>query len=462
MKSILFCLTILLALLGQPAVWAATQLTDAMSRADFPDYRLGTAGNLHLVWYDATINGGAIFYKMTGTSDAVLIDDTQVNAVGTPGTRPVMAIDASNRLFVAWQSLVNQEIYFVRLEPLLDDRDGSVADPAIKPLPEQSVSNGQAGRNPAMAIDANGDLHVVWERGVGGAVQHVLVDPDTGLSPNGPVSLGTNNGSGNDLPDIAIDSAGHVHVVYTQPGVLTPANEVYYTMFDVDAVTGAVTVLIAPTLLTGDDGMPAGNATLSVDLVDNRVYVVYSQTTATGELVYLSALDPALDDQNANAADPDVIRLYETPVTGTPAQFSWRVFSRIGLDRRVHAIYMDYDAAGCANQNFTSTDYTIHNTHVTYDGKLITTETLTSTGAALGCNPQARLAPRANRVVWTDSRTGDLEIFSALFSRADAGSSGFFACSLGRADTTLWQAGELWLLLAFLLVLWRLRARRTG
>ncbi len=96
---------------------------------------------------------------------------------------------------------------------------------------------------------------------------------------------------------------------------------------------------------------------------------------------------------------------------------------------------------------------------MTYDGKLITTETLTDTGVALSCNPQARLAPRSNRVVWTDNTTGNPEIFSAIFSRIDAGSRGF-TCSLRSPDAGVAQAGELWLLLAFMLVLWRLRARR--
>jgi hypothetical protein len=291
------------------------------------------------------------------------------------------------------------------------------------------------------------------------------VDPDGVPLMNGPVSVtqgaGT-IGTGNDLPDIAIDTAGNVHIVYTNAGA-TQANEVYYTMLDGDLGNNgtAGTVLIAPTLLTVDDGLLAGNATVSVDTVDNLVYVVYKQATAAtasgDEQVYLSALDPALDGQTGIPADPAVIRLHETPVTATPAQHSWQVFSRIGSDRRVHAIYMDFDDTACPS----AANYTIHNAHVTYDGRLITTQTLTDTGVALSCNPQARLAPRANRVVWTDSAAGTPQIFSALFGRADAGSRGF-TCTLGRPDAGVTQAGDLWLLLAFVLVLWGLRARRLN
>jgi len=460
-KFTVTCLLLVLAVSVSPVVQAATQLTDAKSSADFPDYRSGTGGNLYLVWHDANVDSGAIEFKAFNSAGAELIPRIQVNAGGSgfANIHPVMAIDASRRLFVVWQNLADQEVWFLRLEPLLDDFDPQTpADLAvIKTVPDLRISDpadGQPARNPAMAIDGNGDLHIVWESGVGGPVQYVKVAPD-GLLLNGPVLLGA-NGTGNDVPDVAVDSAGNVHVVYAQVGALL-ADEVYYAMLD--GATGGV--LIAPTALTADDGLRAGSATVSVDLRDDRVYVVYKQaTTGTGngdEQVYLAALDPALDDRDGSMADPAVIRLHETPVTTTPAQFSWQVFSRIGFDRRVHAIYMDFDDATCPS----AANYTIFNAHMTYDGKRITTETLTDTGAALSCNPQARLAPRGNRVVWTDSSTGDLEIFSALFARASAGSRGF-TCSLGRADAGIMQGGDFWLLLVFVLVLWGLRARRLS
>jgi len=470
-RFVISCLLMVLAALPVPPAHAATQLTDAMSSADFPDYRTGTGGNLYLVWYDASVDSGAIMFKAFNSAGAKLIGDIQVNTGGSgfANTRPVTAIDATNRLFVVWQNMADQEVYFMRLEPLLDDLDP--ATPAslatIKTVSDLLVSNpadNLPALHPAVAIDASGNLHIVWESGAGGPVQYLKVDPDGVPLMNGPVSVtqgaGT-VGTGNDLPDIAIDTAGNVHIVYTNAGA-TQASEVYYAMLDGDLGNAgtAGTVLIAPTLLTVDDGLLAGNATVSVDTVDNLVYVVYKQATAAAgngsEQVYLAALNPALDGQSGIPADPAVIRLHETPITGTPAQFSWQVFSRIGSDRRVHALYMDFDDSACP----AATNYTVYNAHVTYDGKIIQVDTLTDTGAALSCNPQARLAPRNSHVVWTDSATGSLEIFSATFSRADAGSSGYFACSMGRPGAGFTQAGELWLLLAFILVLWRLRARR--
>ena len=309
MRHIISCLLLVLAMLVQPFAQAAIQLTDnPLNQADFPDYRVGSGGGLYLVWHDAVVDNGngAILFKLFGAAGTELITDIQINdSSGSRNTHPVTAIDASNRLFVVWQNLADQEIYFLRLEPLLDDLDPATpADLAVikttgvgSDVRISAANDGWPASNPAMAIDGGGFLHIVWESGVGGPVQYVKVDADGIWQQVNTLDVSTPGGtagSGNDLPDIAIDSAGHAHVVYTQ------ADEVYYAM--IDGTTGAVR--IAPTLLTVDDGLPAGNATVSVDLADNRVYVVYKQaTTLVGngdEQVYLTALDPALHVQPAS------------------------------------------------------------------------------------------------------------------------------------------------------------------
>ncbi|MEZ5543495.1 MAG: hypothetical protein R3F42_15865 [Pseudomonadota bacterium] len=467
MRLALTCLMLLTTLL-QPLLGQAVQLTTGLGSADYPDYRIDTNGFLHLVWHDATVDNGAVMYKLFDTAGVVRIPDIQINnSSGSANTTPVTALDAANRLFVVWQDLADQEIYIMRLQPLLDDLDP--ATPAvlatIKPVlggvadqvRVSSPTDGWPARNPAMAVAAGGFLHLVWESGAGGPVQYVKLDaegqPQTTILDLS-AAAGT-TGSGNDLPDIAVDSAGHVHVVFTQAGA-TAADEVYYAM--IDGSSGALR--IAPTLLSVDDGLRAGNATVSVNLADNRVYVVYKQaTTLAGsgdEQIYLDALDPALDDQNGGPADPAVMRLHRTALTSTPAQSAWHVFSRIGYDRRVHAIYMDYDAVACPS----GVNYSIFNTQATYDGVILANDILTQTGATLGCNPQARLAPRGDRVVWADNATGNLEIYSAGFARADAGSRGYLTCSLGDPHAGAARAGELWLLLAFIAILWRWRGRR--
>jgi hypothetical protein len=442
-----------LALLAVPAVQAVPeQLTEEGHSADFPDLRVDRNGSRHLVWYDADVDSGAILYRMFASNGDLLIDTTQINSGGSgfSNTRPSLAVDATNRVLVVWQNNADGEIYFLRLEPYLGDLDGNAADLAtIKTVDDTRISNGPAV-HPRSAIDASGNLHVVREDDGRPNVQYAKVDGD-GIIINGPVTLG-GFGSGNDLPDIGIDSAGNVHLVFSNTGN-TPVEEVYYAM--IDGSTGDV--LIDSTLLTPADGMRATHATLGVDPSDNKVYVVFSQVTAGGEEISMMALDPSLDNRDGSAADPAVIRLSEVPVSSGAPQVAWRAFSRFGQDRRMHVTYLDFNAAACPGGS-----YDIFHAHVTTLGNVLVRQTLTTTGVSSdACDPVARLAPGGSSILWAGSGiAGAAEIFSETFSRAESGSSGY-TCSLGPAGSA-WRAGDFWLLLAGLMALgiWRRRACR--
>lgn len=443
-----FCLNIfagLLLLLAVPAVQAVPeQLTEAGNTADFPDVRTDTNGNRHLVWYDADVDSGAVFYRMFNAAGDVVIETLQINdgGSGSANTRPSLAIDAGNRVLVVWQNNADGEIYFLRLEPYLDDFADSIVDLAtIKTVGDTRISEGGDGLaavHPRAAIDATGDLHVVWEDYCGPNVQYVKVDGDGGIL-NEPVLLGGAGGC-NDLPDIAVDSTSNVHIVFSNTG-----EEVYYVM--IDGASGDV--LIDSTLLTVDDDLFATHATLGVDPDDNKVYVVFTAGTATGgEEVLMVALDPSLDDQDGTAADPAIIGLSESLVsTGSP-QFTWRAFSRFGFDRRMHVTYMDFNAATCQGT------YGITHVHITTAGSVLARQMLTTTGVSSspGCDPVARLAPGGDRIVWADNSPGTQEILSEIFIRVSGGSSGY-TCSLGSNAGSAWRAGDFWLLLAGLVAL---------
>lgn len=439
---------LLLLLAGSFAPAVAEQLTDGMGNtADFPDYRTDVFGNLHLVWHDANVDSGAIMYKMFDSAGNVLIDRTQVNTgeTGFANTRPAMATDGLGLIYVVWQDMTDQEIYFMRLDPSLALLDGMpTTQGLIKVIGDVSVS-APAGDNavrPRIRIDANADLHIVWESTSGGQVQYAKVNAD-GMILNGPVSLGI-AGIGDNLPDIDVDTNGHAHIVFINVAPIMMEDEIYYAM--IDGTTGLP--LIDATLLSVDDGLRAGQATLSIDLFDNSVYVVFKQAlmnaTNAVEEIFLAKLNPS---------PPLVLKVSETKINGIGA-FQWHVFSRIGSDRRIHASYMDFDEGSCPGVG----NYTITDAHITFAGKVIARNNLTATGSATSCLPQVRSAPVRNRIVWTDSdsATGTREIFSATFARADAGESGL-TCSLGNRNATGWEAGDLWLLLGAIaaLGLWR-------
>jgi hypothetical protein len=451
MKMIVrFCCGLLLFFVHGLVLAAPEQLTSSMANADYADVRTDVSGNTHLVWTaDDATDGRAVFYKMLNSSGAVLIDDTRIDNGGTggPAGYPSMVMDGSSKVYVVWQSGASPEIYFLRLNPLADALDGSsadITDPLFKEIGDVVISaaGGDSAMHPRVDIDSSADLHVVWESNCTGPVQYTkVVDADGVPVIGAPQDLGP-AGSCNGYPDIALDSNADAHMVFAN-STITTADEIYYAMID----GAAGTVLIDATLMSVDDGLLAGSATISADTGHDKVIIVYKQETGVGgpgsEEIFIAILDPALDNRDGSSADPSVLRVNLLQFTSGEGQFRWQVFSRIGLDRRLHILFMDIDDTACP-----SGVYALEQAHVTTTGEVLVRGTLSSTASAQSCAAQARLAPRGNRIVWADSASGSQEIVSSTFTRADAGESGYFTCALRPVSGSAAGAGDLWLLLA--------------
>ena len=444
---------ILLGLAGVLLQWAAAAgavpvaLTNEGGVADFADYRIDAAGNIHLVWFNESVDNGAIFYKMVDADGTDLIPALQVNSGGSgmANSWPAIERDAGGLLYVVWQDVADGEVWMLRLNPANAPQDGSptttmdIRDYEVR----LSTDGGTNAVHPRIRIDANGELHVVWESTNGGGVEYAKVNPLDGTLLNGPVDLGAPLSNTADLPEIDVDTNGHAHIVFGSGGT---NDEVYYAMVDGDPLAVPV-VRISPTVISEDDGMRAGSATVNVDFLDNTLYIVYAQALAGGEEVFMARIDPSRDAQDGGSADPAVIKLSEQQITDGEGVFQWFITSRIGGDTRIHATYIDFDTTNC------TAPYAITDAHITFSGTVITRQALTSTGSATSCIPRARIAPGSNRIVWPDSTmAGITEILSETFSRVETGESGF-TCSLSNRDGEPWRSGELWLLLGFVLLL---------
>ncbi|MGB5259182.1 MAG: hypothetical protein WBO34_01530 [Gammaproteobacteria bacterium] len=462
MEKILVYLLGLLLLQCPVVVTAALALTSEGGVADFPDYRIDSGGRIHLVWYDDSVDSGAIFYKLLNGSGNDLIPALQVNTggSGSPNSWPAMSLDARGLVYVVWQDEADGEVWIMRLNPANAPLDGSPTTTAdIREYEIRlSVDGGTNAVHPRMRIDANGDLHVVWESN-GGDVEYAKVNPVDGLPLNGPLSLGiVANGTG--LPDVDVDTAGHAHIVFSSNDG-TATDELYYAMVDGDPAA-VPNVRIDPTRLSGDDGLRAGSATVNVDRFDNTLYMVFKQALANGvngvEEVFLARLNPSLDAQDGGAANPAALKLFEKRVTSGQGLYQWHVTSRIASDKRIHATYIDFDQGGCPGAGV----YSINDSHITFAGDVVISDLLTTTGSATSCFPQVRTAPGSSRIVWPDSTTpGISEVMSSSISRADTGESGYFTCSLTNRDGVAWRSGELWLLLGLVLLLGVRRLRRN-
>jgi len=292
----------------------------------------------------------------------------------------------------------------------------------------------------------------VWESECTGPVQYVRLDTSGAQLSTAPVSIGP-AGTCDGYPDLALDSDANVHVVFSSAAA-TAAPEVYYAMID-----GATDdVLIDATLLTVDDDLLAGSATVSVNLGDNQVFLVYKQETGSGgpgsEEIFIDTLDPSRDARDGSPGNLAVLRTGLTQFTNGEGQYRWHVFSRIGQNRRLDILYMDFDDAACPVGT-----YTLQYAQKIYDGAVLLRQDLSTT--LQSCSAWARMSHYDDRVVWPDdTAAGDQEIFAAQLGRADAGSSGFLACTLHAGAGSAAGAGDLWVLLAGIAALGIRVARR--
>ena len=284
----------------------------------FPVAAVDFAGNLHLVWSERLSQSfcDALVYRMLSPAGVTLIGDTPLTADGcTDPVHPVVKADALGRVHVAW--IDSSAIRYLRIDPYLDDRDGSPAAlAAITAAPALTVSSNAQGQSArlGMAAGAAGDAHLVW-RNVGGffsvteEVRYAHLAADGTVATAERVLLtgtGTNQFS---PPALALDAGGNLHVAATARVV---ANSVFYWMLD--GASGATR--IDATDLTPGGGSAVGYPSLGL-AAGGRLDLVFLRGGADAEAFRLT-IDPALDDRDGDAADLAAITV-AGPTQVTPA-----------------------------------------------------------------------------------------------------------------------------------------------
>jgi N-acetylneuraminic acid mutarotase len=343
---------------------------------DTPQIAIDSQGNVHIVWVNGS-NGYFLMYKMVDPDGNVLIEETNLNpcAANTSAhvRRPSMVIDSADNVHIVFHGfsqysdfgtgeygsridLRASEVIYLKVDPYLDDMNGDAADfYAITPMPETIISTDDAirSRAPNIAIDSFGRLHVVWfDAGTSNRDWrkiHYLVMDTSGsvLVAETPITLDMYIDIDWGEPEIATDSMGNAHVTYCRlwDNGTSAANriydrEIFYMM--IDGSTGSH--LIDDTCITIIDGNASVRAVVAVDSQD-MVHVAwqdrrfYNLGTGEHELFY-SQLDPSLDDQSGDAADPSVIRVIsELLITSNDTYRTFLKNLAIDPGERVHITY---------------------------------------------------------------------------------------------------------------------------
>ena len=186
-------------------------------------------GNVHIVW---TRNNLHLYYSMVSPRGETLIDTTQITDPGLHKIwHPDMVVDENDKIHVVWADKSAQhKIVYTVLNPWATAMDGSASDDGqLSAIDDHIVSSRAQNRDwPAIDIDSQGGVHIVWE-----------------------------------------DSYDELGRFFNQP-------QIYYSMLRPDIATGAVITLFDDTLLTPIIGHK-GHPDVVVD-ADDYVQIAWDDT----------------------------------------------------------------------------------------------------------------------------------------------------------------------------------------
>jgi BNR repeat-like domain len=207
----------LFAQLAQADWIASRRLTWTSGDSTVPSITVGLGNTIHVVWYDNTPGNEEIYHKRSTDGGQTWGVAKRLTWTSGISRNPAIATDSSGGIHLVWQDDTpgNLEIYYKR------STDGGTTWSAAKRLTWTS----SISQNPAIATDSSGGIHLVWgDYTPGNPEIYYKRSTDGGTTWSAAKRL-TWSGKAVD-PTIATGSSNTVHLVWTDG---TPGNpEIYY------------------------------------------------------------------------------------------------------------------------------------------------------------------------------------------------------------------------------------------
>jgi hypothetical protein len=199
--------------------WTSThRLTWTSGSSTFPAIYVDSLDGLHLVWQDDTPGNNEVYYKKSADGGAAWTTSKRLSWTSNTSQYPATAADSSGNPHVVWYDLTpgNREIYTRK------STDGGTAWTTSQRLTWTTGGSFY----PVVSPDSSGNIHVVWKEYLPGNYElYHRKSSDGGMTWMTKERLTWTSGE-SDVPAIAADSSGGIHVVWPD---LTPGNyEIYY------------------------------------------------------------------------------------------------------------------------------------------------------------------------------------------------------------------------------------------
>lgn len=171
-----------------------------------PRIAVDSKGGVNVVWEDSTPGNSVIMFSRSTNTGATFSTPVNVSNSTASAGNPEVAADASGNLFVIWE---NDSAPLGILFSRSSDGGATFSAPAF-------ISSNTAGSiTPQIAVDASGNISVVWEDDFSGASDISFSESaDHGATFSTPKSLSMNIGN-SVSPQLAVDAGGNIDVVWT-------------------------------------------------------------------------------------------------------------------------------------------------------------------------------------------------------------------------------------------------------
>ena len=268
----IFCLIVLFLPLSAQT-WSRTKrITWSFLRSAGSNVGIDSSNNIHVVYFDNSIDhlNYEIYYKKSTDGGS---NWSTKRLTWNPGESiyASIAVDSSDNIHVTWQdgSPGNREIYYKR---------STNAGTSWSTTKRQTNNSGDS-RNPVISADSSGNIHLVWFDFTPGDSEIFYKKSTDGGNIWLATSRLTWNSGSSVSPGMAIDSNGHIHVVWEDS---TPGNsELYYKKS-----TNGGTSWSTTKRLTWSSGISHTNkGCLGIDSSD-RIHIVWSDNTPGDNQIY--------------------------------------------------------------------------------------------------------------------------------------------------------------------------------
>jgi hypothetical protein len=203
--------------------WGSIMLVTSGSYRRFsPSLAVEGKDTVHIVWfgYDAlSPTQRQIFYR-TRTLAGWMAQETLTSGPCDP-SYPSVAVDRSGNAHVAWWGKADPMSGIYHILYRRRTRSGGWG-------PVEQVTTSSAAKSaPSIAVDRNGDIHVVWHEGTAG-LEQIYYGRKSGAFWDPPLPL-TSSAYAKLHPSVGVDTSGRVHVAWWGKDAATPTvDQIFY------------------------------------------------------------------------------------------------------------------------------------------------------------------------------------------------------------------------------------------